>query len=101
MTVDLALVTVDDFEQMIGQDFRVCWEGLDEKVTLAAVQRKKYGLPGKRTAFALTFKGHSKEIQLNQRIHPLETADGRLWEIFLVTIGQNDDGTYLYEAVFS
>jgi hypothetical protein len=101
MTFDLSQLTVDDFETMIGHEFRVCWEGLDEKVTLVTVKQLRPGLAGNRNAFSLIFQGHSKETLLNQHIHPLEAKDGRLLEIFLVPIGQNDDGTYLYEAVFS
>ena len=101
MTFDLATLSADDFDPMIGDEFRVCWDGLDEKLTLSAIRRTSRGMPGKRLAFALIFKGHSREILLNQRIHPLETKEGSLLELFLVPVGQNDDGTYLYEAVFN
>ena len=101
MTFDLSTVTADDFEPMVGRDFRVCWEGLDEKLTLRDIRRTRHGIPGKRLSFALTFKGNSKEILLNQHIHPLEIEEGEALPLFLVPIGQNDDGTYLYEAVFS
>lgn len=101
MGFDLATLSADDFEPMVGSDFRVCWEGLDEKLTLSAIRRSNRGMPGKRHAFALVFKGRSTDILLQQRIHPLELAAGGMLELFLVPTGQNDDGTYQYEATFN
>ncbi|WP_114393482.1 DUF6916 family protein [Oleisolibacter albus] len=101
MPLDLATVTAEEFEPLRGGRFRVCWEGLEETLTLQEIRRLRYGLPGGRSPFALTFKGGSDSILLNQRIHPLQAEGLGDIEIFLVPIGRNDDGTYLYEAVFN
>ena len=54
---------------------------------------------GERRGFTLTFRG-PREVPLEQSIYPLEHGALGRQEIFLVPVGEDEDGRY-YEAVFT
>ena len=54
---------------------------------------------GERRGITLTFRG-PREVPLEQSMFPLEHGEVGRQEIFLVPVGEDEDGRY-YEAVFT
>jgi hypothetical protein len=98
---DLTALTAADFQERIGESFRVALpdgSGLD--LTLAVVQTSRYAPPAaRRTGFSLVFWS-ALTTHVPQAIYTLRhPAMGRL-DLFLVPIGLGEGGMG-YEAVFS
>jgi hypothetical protein len=71
-------------------------------LALRLAQVRSLGVParaGGRQPFALLFVGPGEPV-LPQRIYALEHAEMGTFEIFLVPIGRDGDGTR-YEAIFT
>lgn len=101
MSISLAELTAQHFEPLVGQGFKVRWPEMEETLTLQNIRQGKPAPKGFRQPFALTFHGTSKEVLLNQCTHPVEVGGLGELPMFLVPVGQNPDGTFQYEAVFS
>jgi hypothetical protein len=89
-------ITIEDFNRRVGQTFVVAVQGHRLSLVLRAAQV----LPGSARvggAFRLEFVGPPNPM-LDQGIFPFEIDRDR-YEIFIVPIGRDQDGTR-YEAVF-
>jgi hypothetical protein len=103
MAISLADLKAEHFADLVGCGFRVVLPGHRETLTLESVeatrkspQREKY-----RDPFSLFFKGECKTAFINQNTVSMENDKlGRL-DIFIVPIGRNEDGSFLYQAVFA
>ena len=85
----------DDFQMIIEDGQQLCIKLTD--ITSKEVR----DFPGKiRNPFSLFFDG-TKGILCPQGTYRLRHGDDWEKEIFIVPIGQNDDGTYRYQAVFN
>jgi hypothetical protein len=94
-------LTLGDFFERVGEEFRVAGQGAP--VVFALVEATDLSRPGApvrpRSPFSLVFRGPLSPV-MPQRTYPLEhPALGRL-EIFLVPIGPDASGMR-YEAVFN
>ena len=101
---DLANLTLDAARAMVGQQFIRSHEaGPDIVLSLIAAEPARRDPTARPTAsgrpFSLLFKGPA-DPRLTQGMHDLGHPDHPLAGIFLVPVGQNDDG-FTYEAVFS
>jgi len=102
MPVNLSTLTIEMFEPLKGHDFKVGWEGVDETLRIESLRLLRGPAQvDTRHPFAVIFKGSSDSLLLDQHIHPLHSDVLGDMEIFLVPVGRNDDGTFLYEAVFN
>ena len=93
------LLTLEDFQPLLHQSFRLRLEGLTLQLELVVAQalQPRPGLA--RAPFALEFRGPTQPI-LPQRIYPLHHPARGTLDIFLVPIGPDDIGQR-YEAVFN
>lgn len=94
-------LTVADFAPLIGQVFRVSYPEYNQRLVLIEAQPAKSPPPtGLRHGFSLRFESDVSQYYLPQGIHPLDHATlGRL-QLFLVPLGPDPRGVFLYEAVF-
>jgi hypothetical protein len=97
----LESLTIGDFSERVGEEFRII--GRDAPVVLTLVEATDLSRPEapgpRRSPFSLVFRGPLSPV-LPQRTYALEHASlGRL-EIFLVPIGPDASGMR-YEAVFN
>ncbi|HYD69835.1 MAG TPA: hypothetical protein VED21_30470 [Azospirillum sp.] len=98
----LESLTINDFADKIGQSFKIRFEeNVEVDLTLSKVEPGKHKTPGTmREPFSLIFNG-PEDLRLSQGAFPLENeALGNL-PIFMVPVGQNADGTIMYQAIFS
>lgn len=94
-------LTVEDFESLVGDAFRIDYPQHSEVLTLAEVTRAKHDPPpGFRAAFSLTFKGESRDVMLGQRMYCLQHAALGSLELLLVPAGRLPLGNFRYEVVF-
>ena len=99
---ELGALTVEDFRPLVGQDFRVAYPGLIEILRLVVAEASSAPpLPGLRAGFSLRFEGESRERWLPQGMHPVEhAAFGRL-DLFIVPLGPDPYGRFVYDSVFA
>jgi hypothetical protein len=97
----LDALRIEDFQPLVGQEFRIVSPGLIESLTLVEAEASSAPpLPGLRAGFSLRFEGHSRDRWLQQAMYPVENASlGRL-ELFIVPLGPGPNGRFAYEAVF-
>ena len=94
-------LTLEDFEPLIGQPFRMAYPGHAEALTLTAARVAPTVPPsGMRQGFLLTFAGESRDVLLGQHSYRLENDALGMLEIVLVPIDRLPDGNFAYEAVF-
>jgi len=98
----LESLTINDFADKIGQPFKIRFEeNVEVDLTLSKVDPGKYKSPvGGREPFSLIFNG-PENLRLSQGAFPLEHEALGSLPIFIVPVGQNADGTILYQAIFS
>lgn len=96
------LLTIADFADKQGDAFKIVFDdGTSLDLTLTQLrEEKKYASNMPREPFSLIFDG-TKGILCPQRIYFLRHGSGWEGEVFLVPVGQNQDGTYRYQAVFN
>ncbi len=96
--IDLATLTVADFDGRRTETFRVQFD--DAAVSITLDEAKRLGA-GEREggAFSLLFSGPAEPL-LSQGIYQLSDAAGQVMELFLVPVGQDGDACR-YEAVFT
>jgi hypothetical protein len=96
------MVTEKEYRQHVNTRFHINLDD-DVNVELELVEVKPYPHIDSETPgferFSLFFVG-PRNIQLPQRIYPLQHAELGKSDIFLVPIGNNTNGP-LYEAVFN
>lgn len=91
-------VTIDDFAGRVGERFRL--DAGERALELVLEECARLGEPAlERVPFSLLFRG-PREPVLAQRIYPLVHDELGRFELFLVPVAQDDDGTR-YEAVFT
>jgi len=95
--MSLENVTVEAFEPMVGEAFRVMRDDGEPAVFLKLVSATKYG--SSERPFSLVFEG-SSEFPYPQQILRLEQPSGVLIELFLVPLSDNAT-LRRYEAVFN
>ena len=95
--MDLAALTVQDFEPLVGTAFRIREPAPVELVLAEATSAGEW--PGGREPFRLHFRG-PRDPLLAQSIYRLEHAEFGALEIFIVPIGRDDTST-TYEAIFT
>ena len=95
-------LTIEHFQPLIGQAFRVTHPDFMEQLTLVEAEAVRVAPPrGMRHGFSLFFEGDSLDRWLEQGRHPLDHATfGRL-ELFIVPLGPGPNGRFRYEAAFS
>ncbi len=93
-------LTWELFKPHLNETFRVSTEEAQAELELTEVETLGDGAgQAERQAFSLVFRG-PQEPFLEQRIHTLEhDALGR-FELFMVPVGQVDDG-FLYQVIFT
>jgi hypothetical protein len=96
--VDLAVVTCETFEPLVGDTFSVALEPSPLELVLRAATAAG-DWPGGRQPFRLEFTGPA-EPQLPQAIYRLEHATLGALEIFIVPVGR-DAASTRYEAIFT
>lgn len=90
--------TVDTFSGRVGEPFRLDADG--SRVDLTLVECTPLGGDGgARAPFSLVFLGGSDEV-LPQRIYRFEHDELGAFDLFIVPIARDADGTQ-YEAVFT
>ncbi len=93
---------LDAFRARLDTSFALAAERLE----LRLVELSEIGGPpkpggrAKRQAFSLMFKGPAQPV-LGQGIRSLAHPDLGEHEVFLVPVGDDEDGSMLYEAVFT
>lgn len=99
----MEILQLEDFSPKKGDQFKLVISG-DQQFDIALsdiTSRKTRDFPGKiRDPFSLFFDG-TKGVLCPQGTYRLRHGDDWEKEIFIVPIGQNDDGTYRYQAVFN
>jgi len=96
---DLGALTADDFQPLIGTQFRrVADDGREARLQLAEVSRHGRQF-AERESFSLLLRDPG-EIGLAQGMHPLQHETLGELELFLVPVGRTDEG-WEYEAVFT
>jgi hypothetical protein len=95
----MRLVTLDDFRPLVGQKFEVALGS--GKLDLILIEACPIASPSspRPVPFSLLFRGPLDRV-LDQRIYPMEQASLSALDVFLVPVG-NDDQGLLYEAVFN
>jgi hypothetical protein len=102
---DLARLTVDDFEQVVGEVFTIDAGDagrIELELTEATLHDQAASAvddTGKRSPFSVEFRGPVEPI-LAQQTTRLENASLGPLEIFIVPTGRDEAGTR-YEAVFN
>ena len=99
MTIDLDKVTISTFEPHEGSSFQVRHGDQVRTATLTELRRYGREAPGGRESFALVFQFESSDV-LPQAIYELTHDQIGAFSLFLVPVGQNENGVY-YEAVFN
>lgn len=100
--MDLSKLTVDDFSNRIGDEFRI---RVDDQSTVtleldSAETRAEAGKSGRTdSAFSLLFRGPSDNM-LPQGTYEFAHSDMGMLLIFIVPVRQDEKG-YHYEAVFT
>ena len=95
--MDLAALTLQDFEPLVGTPFRISEPAPVELVLAEASSAGEW--PGGREPFRLHFSG-PREPLLAQSIYRLDHAELEALEIFIVPIRRDADST-TYEAIFA
>jgi hypothetical protein len=96
---DLGALTADDFEPLIGSEFRrTADDGYETSLRLVEVNRRERRWED-REGFALLFRDPG-EICLPQGLHLLRHETLGELEIFLVPVARTDAG-WEHEAVFT
>lgn len=90
-------VTLNTFAPLVDQRFAVF--NSEHELKLVSAEPSKHGRPGQRAPFSLVFRGPREPVFAQQQFALEHESLGRL-DIFLVPVGQADDGV-LYEAVFN
>ena len=90
--------TIDVFAGRVGERFRLVADGEALAVTLVECEQLG-GTAMSRVPFSLVFLG-PREPLLPQRIYPLGHDELGDFDLFLVPIARDDEGTR-YEAVFT
>lgn len=99
-TKSLGEITADDFLPHVKTSFALRRDdGQESDLTLNEVTQYQHVSKTGRRQFSLIFIGTPGEI-LPQRIYPLSHSQFGTLEIFLVPIGQTEEGTE-YQAVFA
>jgi hypothetical protein len=95
-------LTIEHFQPLIGQTFRVAYPDFVERLMLVEATAARAAPPPRmRHGFSLFFEGDSRDRWLPQGRHPLEHATfGRL-DLFIVPLGPGPNGRFRYEAAFS
>lgn len=99
--LDLAAVTVDTFQPLLGKCFDVALDRESEPVTqlrLTDVEKVKHSV-GPRQGFSLMFEGPAS-ASLSQGMFWLSEAETGGADIFIVPVGAKDD-IWIYQAVFN
>jgi len=93
--------TLETFSPLISSSFALSIEARGLTAELALIQARSLGSSdaGGRDPFSIVFLHRSEEI-LPQGTYPLEHDQLGTFELFIVPIGQDTDGTR-YEAVFA
>lgn len=97
------VLTYEDFSSKKGDEFLIFIENSSPlSLVLTDITTKSIGnFPGKiRDPFSLFFTG-TKNVYCPQGIYRLRHGTDWMNDIFLVPIGDNPDGTFLYQAVFN
>lgn len=94
-------LTLEHFQPLVGQDFRLTFPGLIEPLRLVeATASTAPPPPGLRRGFLLRFEGQTRDRCLPQGTYPIEHATmGRL-DLFIVPTGPGATGRSVYEAMF-
>ena len=102
-TNDFPLQTLrcEQFADLLGEDFAVLLPKCSQLLTLTEARAGRGPGPFGRTPFRLLFRGRDPKIQLAQCIHGLRHPRCGLLEIFLVTVGCDEEGRFLYQASFT
>jgi hypothetical protein len=95
---DLARLTADDVEPLVGTDFAVVDRPGQAALRLTSVRRSGRRI-GTREGFALLFSGSGSE-PMPQDTYALRHPDLGELAIFIVPVGA-EPGGFSYEAVFS
>ena len=96
----LESLTHDHFSGRVGEIFRIDSEPAALEFELISAEQKAVEpREGGRQPFSLVFQGPREPI-LEQRIRALQHEAFGTLEIFLVPIGQNENGVQ-YEAIFN
>jgi hypothetical protein len=100
MSRRLGRVTLDEFEPLVGRIFEV--RTGEKKVELVLLEAIPIGSPSAlpQSSFSLLFRGPLDSF-LDQRTYTLEEASLGALEVFLVPVGEEERGWFLYEAVFN
>ncbi len=99
----MEIMQIEDFSPKKGDIFKlVISDDHQLDIVLSDItSRKTRDFPGKiRDPFSLFFDG-AKGVLCPQGTYRFRHGDDWEKEIFIVPIGQNDDGTYRYQAVFN
>lgn len=95
-------LSFEDFESRVESSFRLPEAGI-ELVLEEASKMGSAPKPGsriQRQAFSLLFHGPAEPL-LDQGIRRLEHDELGAQDLFLVPVGDAEDGGFLYEAVFT
>jgi uncharacterized protein DUF6916 len=92
-------MTLDDFEPLVGRTFEV--RTGEKKVEIVLLEAIPIGSPSAvpQSSFSLLFRGPLDTV-LEQRTYTLEETSLGALEVFLVPVGEEERGWFLYEAVF-
>ena len=92
-------MTLDDFEPLVGRTFEV--RTGEKKVEIVLLEAIPIGSPSAvpQSSFSLLFRGPLDTV-LEERTYTLEETSLGALEVFLVPVGEEERGWFLYEAVF-
>jgi hypothetical protein len=92
-------MTLDDFEPLVGRTFEV--RTGEKKVEIVLLEAIPIGSPSvlPQSSFSLLFRGPLDTVLVQGTYTLEETSLGAL-EVFLVPVGEEERGWFLYEAVF-
>ena len=100
--MDLSELTVDDFSNRIGDEFRIRTDD-EGTVNLELVSAEEMAQAGQAdrtdSAYSVLFRG-SLNNMLDQGTYELEHPDMGVLPLFIVPVRQDEKGFY-YEAVFT
>jgi hypothetical protein len=90
-------LSYENFEKLVNTKFEV--KDFDEKIELELFEIADRKITAQQEIFSLLFRGPNDKV-LSQGIFNLGNEDFSDTEIFLVPIGQNEEGI-TYQAVFN
>lgn len=97
-------VTAESFEPLVGQLIAVTYgTGRNNlRLTEAKISRYAASFPkDMRVPFSLIFKAERPDAAMGQGTYELDFPELGVLAVFLVPIGQSEDGTLTLQAVFN